>query len=80
MRLTKELFISLLFPAQNNQPKEVDHILNGATNKFFIEAGAFDGEIFSNSLFFEAKRNWTGLLVEPNPDPFRKLQRKNRLG
>ncbi len=35
---------------------------------FFIEAGAFDGEIYSNSLYYELKQGWTGLLVEPNPD------------
>ena len=42
----------------------------GASNsgdRFFIEAGAFDGEIKSNSLYFEMTYNWTGLLVEPNP-------------
>merc|ERR1711997_1122125 len=39
------------------------------TNKgFFVEAGASDGEIISNSLYFEIKYKWTGLLVEPNPD------------
>jgi hypothetical protein len=33
-----------------------------------VEAGAYDGEVFSNSLFFELKLGWKGLLVEPNPD------------
>ena len=40
---------------------------------FFIEAGAFDGEMFSNSLYYELKQGWTGLLVEPNPDAFSDL-------
>jgi hypothetical protein len=48
------------------------------SNGFFIECGAYDGEIFSNSLFFELKRNWTGLLVEPVKDSFAKLRKKNR--
>jgi hypothetical protein len=26
-----------------------------------VEAGAYDGEIFSNSLYFEVKRGWTGV-------------------
>ena len=34
---------------------------------FFIEAGADDGELLSNTLYLEFKRGWTGLLVEPNP-------------
>jgi hypothetical protein len=48
------------------------------TNGFFIESGAFDGEYLSNSLFFERFRNWTGLLVEPNPFQFKRLMNKNR--
>ena len=47
-------------------------------NGFFIEAGAYDGEVYSNSLLFEKKLNWTGLLVEPNPDNFKSLLSKNR--
>ena len=30
------------------------------------ESGAWDGVFLSNTHFFEQKRNWTGLLVEPN--------------
>ena len=48
------------------------HLITGVKplNKrtpFFIEAGALDGEIISNTLYFELKYDWTGLLVEPNP-------------
>ena len=43
---------------------------------FYIEAGAFDGELRSNSLFFELKKGWNGLLVEPNPDAFEELLSK----
>jgi len=34
---------------------------------FFIEIGSYDGESLSNTLFFEMRRNWTGLLIEANP-------------
>ncbi|XP_060568196.1 protein Star-like [Ruditapes philippinarum] len=47
-------------------------------NGFFIESGAYDGEHLSNTLFLERFRNWTGLLIEPNPSLFLKLLRKNR--
>ena len=50
------------------------HINNGV----FIEAGAFDGEIESNSLFFEINRNWSGILIEPIPTHFQKILSKNR--
>ena len=42
------------------------------------EAGAADGEGISNTLFFEAKYNWTGLLVEANPDELKELFSKHR--
>ena len=32
---------------------------------FYVEAGAAGGEEDSHSLYFELKRGWTGLLVEP---------------
>ena len=44
----------------------------------FVEVGAFDGVTFSNSLFFEARRNWSGLCVEPNPVAFAKCQAARR--
>lgn len=48
------------------------------TQQFYIEAGASCGEEISNSLFFEVKHDWTGLLVEPNPDFIEQLKAKNR--
>ena len=43
-----------------------------------FEAGAGCGEFLSNTIFFELKQNWRGLLVEPNPDFFPDLKSKNR--
>jgi len=37
-------------------------------NGFFIEAGANDGINQSNTLLFEKKYGWKGLLIEPIPD------------
>ena len=45
---------------------------------FFIEAGASCGEALSNSIYFEMKHDWTGLLAEPNPDFLKQLVSKNR--
>ncbi|KAK3858839.1 hypothetical protein Pcinc_034994 [Petrolisthes cinctipes] len=45
---------------------------------FFVEAGAYDGEKGSNTLWLEKHQNWTGLLVEPNPYSFQKLVHKQR--
>ena len=64
--------------SQRNQSLRMDDILKGKRNGFLIEAGAYDGELQSNSLFFEMQRNWTGLLIEPVPSFFEKLLKKNR--
>ena len=45
---------------------------------FYIEAGAAGGELYSNTLYFEMKYNWTGLLVEPSPIWWKELKSKNR--
>ncbi|KAK2161949.1 hypothetical protein LSH36_107g05000 [Paralvinella palmiformis] len=64
--------------SQRGQSEFVDELLNHKTNGFFVEGGAFNGEELSNSLFFEKSRNWTGLLVEPNPSSFLSLLEKRR--
>ncbi|XP_023344973.1 uncharacterized protein LOC111714158 [Eurytemora carolleeae] len=68
-----------ILAAQFNQSLEVDKIYNSSLfNGFFIEAGAFDGESLSNSLFFELERGWTGLLVEANSELVKRIEDKNR--
>jgi hypothetical protein len=49
------------------QVPELLKLFGKQKNGFFIEAGADEGEFLSNTLYFELKRGWTGLLVEPNP-------------
>ncbi|CAL8144909.1 unnamed protein product [Orchesella dallaii] len=45
---------------------------------FFVECGANDGEFISPTLSLEQTYNWTGLLIEANPEPFSKLEARNR--
>ena len=54
---------------QYGQPLYLDSVIFKGRVKtgFFIEAGAYDFELDSNSLHFELEYGWTGLLVEPNP-------------
>ena len=56
-----------------NQSAVVDRFLKRKHNGFFIEAGAWDGEYLSNTLFFERNRNWTGILVEANRLAFKTM-------
>jgi len=62
------------------QPLDVDRIVFGGElkNGFFLEAGAFDGEFNSDSLYFEMNHGWTGLLVEPHPYAVNEIQDRNR--
>jgi len=66
---------------QRGQTGQVDVILKHFKNKrsgFFIEAGAWDGEQLSNTIFMETQLGWTGLLVEPNKPIFEMLVEKKR--
>ena len=46
---------------------------------FFIEIGAYDGILLSNTYILEYKLKWKGICVEPIPSQFHKLQ-LNRIG
>lgn len=52
--------------------------VNRQKDGFFIEVGAVDGELYSNSLFLERQRGWRGLLIEAIPASFSQLLTKNR--
>ena len=50
----------------------------GKRNGIFVDIGAYDGEKFSNSLFFERYMGWRGLCVEPLPSAFAELVAKRQ--
>ena len=41
--------------------------------RYYLEAGAIDGVMYSNTKFFEESLSWRGILVEPNPFMFSRL-------
>ena len=78
---------------QDNEMGRIVELFNGKKNGFFIECGAvdgrfcqpsitvtllFSGERLSNTLVFELRYQWTGLLVEANPFSYRQLREKHR--
>ena len=74
-----------IIAGQFGQPLHVEKLLQHHTlwdsstkSGFYIEAGAGGGELLSNTLYFEMKYNWTGLLVEPSPHWWKELKSKNR--
>ena len=48
----------------------------GKTHGSFLEMGALDGELFSNSWAFERALNWSGVLIEANPAMLRRIKAK----
>ncbi|KAK7084938.1 hypothetical protein SK128_013960 [Halocaridina rubra] len=56
----------------------LDLLFGGEPKGFFIEAGALDGQYLSNTLWLERKRNWTGLLIEPDRNSYGALRQKHR--
>ena len=52
----------------------LENFFRGKRGGVFVDVGAYDGETFSNSLFFERTMGWTGLCIEPLPSAFAKLR------
>lgn len=63
--------------SQMDESQVVDGLLN-RTNGYFVECGASDGVTYSNSLYFEASKQWTGLLIEANRGMFQNLIKTER--
>lgn len=60
------------------QAQAILEILNNKEKGFFIECGALDGEIRSNTMYMEQKLGWEGVLIEADPENFEKVKQKNR--
>ena len=63
--------------SQIGQDLEVVKFYNKKNNGFFIEVGASDGILYSNTYLLEKQYNWKGICCEPIPQKFRELV-KNR--
>ena len=57
-------------PINNRILQYIGKIENG----FYIEAGAYDGILQSNTKFLEEYKGWFGILVEPGKNIFKSLQ------
>ena len=51
-----------------------ENIFKNKKNGTYIELGALDGVLYSNTKFFEDSLNWKGILIEPHPEKFKLLQ------
>ena len=84
INLAKPSEINKTIKGQFGQPWKIEQALKEhklwwkKKQGFFVEAGVSNGEHLSNTLYFELKYNWTGLLIEPNPNFLKVLKTKNR--
>ncbi len=62
------------YKSQYGQDRFVANLLGGKRGGVFVDIGAHDGTSYSNSLLFEEELGWSGVCIEPNPEPFAKLQ------
>lgn len=51
-----------------------ENIFKNKSHGIYIELGALDGVLYSNTKFFEDSLNWKGILIEPHPEKFKLLQ------
>jgi FkbM family methyltransferase len=64
--------------SQYCQDRYIDKLFKSKRKGLFVEIGGYDGELFSNTLFLEKEREWTGLLVEANPYTYNIMLKRNR--
>jgi FkbM family methyltransferase len=56
--------------------QQIEHYLDFDSG-YFVELGANDGKLASNTYYYEKSRNWRGVLIEPAPNLFLQC-RENR--
>ena len=54
-----------------------NHYFKNKKNGIYLELGALDGILYSNTKYFENEHGWSGILIEPHPLKF-ELLKKNR--
>lgn len=55
------------YQSQHGEDRWLERHFRGRRDGFFVEVGAYDGVVLSNTFFLESI-GWRGLLVEPNPE------------
>lgn len=64
--------------SQLGQDLKVLEQLENKQNGYFVEIGASDGILLSNTFLLEKNYQWKGICVEPLPSKFKKLQQNRK--
>ena len=68
-------FIKIMYYSQCQEDIFLnENIFKNKKNGVYIELGALDGVLYSNTKFYEDSINWKGILIEPHPEKFKLLQ------
>lgn len=63
-----------LFLSQSQEDRHLMMFFNGLCNGTYVELGALDGLLFSNTHVFNKALQWKGLLIDASPSNHAKLQ------
>jgi FkbM family methyltransferase len=61
--------------SQYGQDALIGDVLFKGRSGVFVDVGARDGKIISNTFYLEQERGWTGIAIEPHPDLFQTLKK-----
>ncbi|MBA3816825.1 MAG: FkbM family methyltransferase, partial [Parachlamydiaceae bacterium] len=62
------------YQSQTSQDRLLNEIFfHDKRNGVFVDIGAYDGKVISNTYFYEKNLGWTGICIEPLPDAYEKL-------
>jgi FkbM family methyltransferase len=56
--------------SQCGEDSFLNTLFKNKRNGYYIELGALDGILYSNTKFFEDSLGWKGILIEPHPNKF----------
>jgi FkbM family methyltransferase len=55
------------YQAQYGEDRWLEQYFDGKRDGHFVDVGAYDGRVISNTYHLEKHLGWTGILVEPHP-------------
>lgn len=64
-----------MYYSQDNEDRYLDeNFFHQKRNGKYIELGALDGNLYSNTKYFQDSLDWSGILIEPHPLKFHALK------